>query len=89
MISVKKTGTKTWKYSWHIGKAIRGEVVPMFPNKIDAIEWSISDRIKENDQVCSIVIQGYKDNWLVFRMTGKAIHLADYVQIIISSRIDY
>lgn len=89
MISIKKTGTKTWKYSWHIGKAIRGEVVPMYPNKIDSIEWSISSRVTENDQVCSIVIQGFMENSVIFRMTGKAIHLANHVQLIISSKINY
>ena len=89
MLSVRKTGTKTWKYSWHIGKAIRGTIAPMYPNKIDSIEWSISARVNENDQVCSIVIQGYKENSAVFRITGRAVHIANHVQLIISSKIDY
>lgn len=89
MIAVKKTGQKTWKYSWHVGKAIRGQVLPMYPNKVDSIEWQIASRVSENDQVCNLVIEGYSEGLVVFRLTGKAVHLANHVQLIISSRIDY
>lgn len=89
MISVKKKGKNTWKYSWHVGKAIRGTILPMFADKIDSIEWSIGLRIPNNSEVCTIIVNGKKDNFMVFRITARAVHLNGFVSLLISNRIDY
>ena len=89
MISIKKKGKNTWKYSWHVGKAIRGDILPLFANQVDGIEWSIGMRIPNNAQVCTIIVDGKREGFMVFRVTARAVHLNGYVQLLISSRIDY
>ena len=89
MIPIKKKGKRTWKYSWHVGKAIRGEILPLFPGRVDSVEWSIGMRIPNNAQVCTIVVDGKQEGFMVFRITARAVHLNNYVQLLISNRIDY
>lgn len=89
MVSVKKKGKNTWKYSWHVGKAIRGDILTLYTGRVDSIEWQISMRIPNNSQVCPIVVDGKNEGMMVFRITGRAVHLSDHVHIIVSNKIDY
>lgn len=89
MIPVKKKGKNSWKYSWHVGKAIRGTILPLYPGKVDSIEWSIGARIPNNAAWCSIVIDGKNEGAMVFRIVARAVHLPDSVQLLISSKIEY
>lgn len=89
MISVKKKGKYTWKYSWHVGKAIRGEILPLFSGKVDSVEWSVGLSVPNNSEVCTIIVDGKSEGFMVFRITARAVHLNGYVTLLISSRIDY
>lgn len=89
MIPIKKKGKNTWAYSWHVGKAIRGQILPMFSKDIDSVEWSIGMRVPNTSNVCTIIVDGKHGGFMVFRITARAVKMPDHIQLLISNRIDY